>query len=42
MDLVDKEDDFVFDFRCFIDHLFEASLELTSILGTRDHEGEID
>lgn len=38
MDLVDKEDNFIFYLRCLIDDLFESSLELATILRPCDHK----
>gem|GEM_PF-6865395 len=42
MNLVDKENDFIFHLRCLIDNLFDSSFELSSILGSSNHPAEIE
>lgn len=42
MDLIDKEDDLILMFRCFIDHLLDPSLEFSSVLGPGYHHRHID
>jgi hypothetical protein len=42
MDLIDKEDNFILYLRCFIDYLFETSLELATILRPSHHHRKIE